>query len=136
MERDDINFTVMNGGCQGMMVHICELLLISIGNYEEYELSQVTQAFIVTPSFCFLTENKTLGPTFDPSHDPVLVKTTYLWKQFCQGPELNATCDEYFTSNNLSEIEGIPGLASGIISGRVCAENVSACICSISVRRV
>uniref|UniRef100_A0A8C9WXX4 Solute carrier family 12 member 6 n=1 Tax=Sander lucioperca TaxID=283035 RepID=A0A8C9WXX4_SANLU len=43
-------------------------------------------------------------------------KTTYLWKQFCQGPEINATCDQYFLSNNFSEIEGIPGLASGIIS--------------------
>uniref|UniRef100_A0A3Q0RNH3 Solute carrier family 12 member 6 n=1 Tax=Amphilophus citrinellus TaxID=61819 RepID=A0A3Q0RNH3_AMPCI len=35
---------------------------------------------------------------------------------FCQSSELNATCDEYFTSNNFSEIKGIPGLASGIIS--------------------
>uniref|UniRef100_A0A8C9X0P2 Solute carrier family 12 member 6 n=1 Tax=Sander lucioperca TaxID=283035 RepID=A0A8C9X0P2_SANLU len=43
-------------------------------------------------------------------------RTTYLWKQFCQGPEINATCDQYFLSNNFSEIEGIPGLASGIIS--------------------
>lgn len=62
-----------------------------------------------------------MGPTFDPSPAPALVeKTTYLWKQFCQGPELNASCDEYFLSNNFSEIEGIPGLASGIISGAVC----------------
>uniref|UniRef100_A0A8C4DLF7 Solute carrier family 12 member 6 n=1 Tax=Dicentrarchus labrax TaxID=13489 RepID=A0A8C4DLF7_DICLA len=43
-------------------------------------------------------------------------KTTYLWKRFCQGTELNASCDEYFNSNNFSKIEAIPGLASGIIS--------------------
>lgn len=68
-----------------------------------------------------------MGPTFDPSPAPALVeKTTYLWKQFCQGPELNASCDEYFLSNNFSEIEGIPGLASGIISGAVC-DNTHIC---------
>ncbi|XP_070848800.1 solute carrier family 12 member 6-like isoform X5 [Chaetodon trifascialis] len=62
-------------------------------------------------------ENITVGPTFDPSLAPALVeKTTYLWKQFCEGPELNASCDKYFTSNNFSQIQGIPGLASGIIS--------------------
>ncbi|XP_044038986.1 solute carrier family 12 member 6-like isoform X4 [Siniperca chuatsi] len=68
-------------------------------------------------NFTVINENSTVGPTFDPSPAPALVeKTTYLWKQFCQGPELNASCDEYFFSNNFSEIEGIPGLASGIIS--------------------
>ncbi|XP_076580670.1 solute carrier family 12 member 6 isoform X2 [Chaetodon auriga] len=62
-------------------------------------------------------ENVTVGPTFDPSLAPALVeKTTYLWKQFCEGPELNASCDKYFASNNFSRIQGIPGLASGIIS--------------------
>lgn len=45
---------------------------------------------------------------------------THIWTVFCQSLELNATCDEYFTSNNFSEIRGIPGLASGIISGSVC----------------
>uniref|UniRef100_A0A8C9X3M3 Solute carrier family 12 member 6 n=1 Tax=Sander lucioperca TaxID=283035 RepID=A0A8C9X3M3_SANLU len=73
-----------------------------------------------------------LVSAFKPPHFPVCMlgnrtingheidenqcKTTYLWKQFCQGPEINATCDQYFLSNNFSEIEGIPGLASGIIS--------------------
>ncbi|KAK9524958.1 hypothetical protein VZT92_017314 [Zoarces viviparus] len=63
------------------------------------------------------TENSTMVPTFDPSLEPPLPeKTTYLWKQFCQGPEINSSCDEYFLSNNFSQIEGIPGLASGVIS--------------------
>uniref|UniRef100_A0A669DFD4 Solute carrier family 12 member 6 n=1 Tax=Oreochromis niloticus TaxID=8128 RepID=A0A669DFD4_ORENI len=43
-------------------------------------------------------------------------KTTRLWKLFCHNSQLNATCDEYFTSNNFSEIKGIPGLTSGAIS--------------------
>ncbi|XP_033465195.1 solute carrier family 12 member 6 [Epinephelus lanceolatus] len=72
-------------------------------------------------NFTTVSENSTVGPTvgptFDPSPAPDLVeKTTYLWKHFCQGPELNATCDDYFNSNNFTEIEGIPGMASGIIS--------------------
>uniref|UniRef100_A0AAQ4RI87 Solute carrier family 12 member 6 n=1 Tax=Gasterosteus aculeatus aculeatus TaxID=481459 RepID=A0AAQ4RI87_GASAC len=46
----------------------------------------------------------------------LLEKTTYIWEQFCQGPEVNASCDEYFLSNNFSRINAIPGLASGIIS--------------------
>uniref|UniRef100_A0A1A8QQK5 Solute carrier family 12 (Potassium/chloride transporters), member 6 n=1 Tax=Nothobranchius pienaari TaxID=704102 RepID=A0A1A8QQK5_9TELE len=58
-------------------------------------------------------ENSTAPPT----HSPMVVeKTTFLWGHFCQSPELNASCDEYFTSNNLSVINGIPGLASGIIT--------------------
>uniref|UniRef100_A0A671XJY6 Solute carrier family 12 member 6 n=1 Tax=Sparus aurata TaxID=8175 RepID=A0A671XJY6_SPAAU len=48
---------------------------------------------------------------------PALVnETTSIWKLFCDGPELNASCDKYFNSNNFSEIAGIPGLASGVIS--------------------
>ncbi|XP_039456142.1 solute carrier family 12 member 6-like [Oreochromis aureus] len=66
-----------------------------------------------------INENSTVGPTFDPSHVPEVMveKTTHLWKLFCHNSQLNATCDEYFTSNNFSEIKGIPGLTSGAISG-------------------
>ncbi|XP_056593859.1 solute carrier family 12 member 7 isoform X3 [Triplophysa dalaica] len=42
--------------------------------------------------------------------------TTKLWSLFCEGPELNASCNEYFTLNNVTEIPGIPGLTSGVIS--------------------
>uniref|UniRef100_A0A3Q3EF29 Solute carrier family 12 member 6 n=1 Tax=Labrus bergylta TaxID=56723 RepID=A0A3Q3EF29_9LABR len=48
--------------------------------------------------------------------ESITKKTTYLWKQFCEGSELNASCDKYFTSNNFTKILGIPGLASGVIS--------------------
>lgn len=43
--------------------------------------------------------------------------TTKLWKLFCDGPELNATCNDYFLYNNVTVVQGIPGLTSGVISG-------------------
>ncbi|XP_077171900.1 solute carrier family 12 member 6 isoform X2 [Paroedura picta] len=43
--------------------------------------------------------------------------TTGLWAAFCNSSDrLNASCDEYFHHNNVTEIQGIPGLASGIIT--------------------
>ncbi|XP_041954232.1 solute carrier family 12 member 5b isoform X2 [Alosa sapidissima] len=42
--------------------------------------------------------------------------TTKLWKLFCDSEFLNATCDEYFTNNNVSIIQGIPGVTSGILA--------------------
>uniref|UniRef100_H3AAP7 Solute carrier family 12 member 7a n=2 Tax=Latimeria chalumnae TaxID=7897 RepID=H3AAP7_LATCH len=41
--------------------------------------------------------------------------TTKLWSMFCDSALLNATCDEYFTLNNVSEVQGIPGVASRAI---------------------
>ncbi|KAM9488190.1 solute carrier family 12 member 7 isoform 5-T5 [Clarias gariepinus] len=41
---------------------------------------------------------------------------TKLWSLFCDTPYLNATCNEYFMENNVTEVQGIPGLKSGIIS--------------------
>ncbi|XP_061569742.1 solute carrier family 12 member 7 isoform X3 [Cololabis saira] len=45
-----------------------------------------------------------------------------LWPVFCDGPSLNATCDEYFSNNNVTEIQGIPGLTSGVISENMWSE--------------
>uniref|UniRef100_A0A8C6R6K4 Solute carrier family 12, member 6 n=1 Tax=Nannospalax galili TaxID=1026970 RepID=A0A8C6R6K4_NANGA len=40
-----------------------------------------------------------------------------LWGFFCNSSQFfNATCDEYFVHNNITSIQGIPGLASGIIT--------------------
>lgn len=44
--------------------------------------------------------------------------TTKLWELFCDSRHLNATCDDYFTLNNVTEIQGIPGLLSGVIKGQ------------------
>ncbi|XP_030623115.1 solute carrier family 12 member 7 isoform X3 [Chanos chanos] len=42
--------------------------------------------------------------------------TTKLWSLFCDSAALNATCNEYFELNDVREIQGIPGLTSGVIS--------------------
>ncbi|XP_057212616.1 solute carrier family 12 member 5b isoform X1 [Triplophysa rosa] len=42
--------------------------------------------------------------------------TTKLWRLFCDSEFLNATCDEYFTNNNVTQIQGIPGVTSGILA--------------------
>ncbi|XP_070443365.1 solute carrier family 12 member 7 isoform X4 [Equus przewalskii] len=41
--------------------------------------------------------------------------TTALWGLFCNSSMPNATCDEYFAQNNVTEIQGIPGVASGVL---------------------
>uniref|UniRef100_A0A8B9KIX0 Solute carrier family 12 member 5a n=1 Tax=Astyanax mexicanus TaxID=7994 RepID=A0A8B9KIX0_ASTMX len=41
--------------------------------------------------------------------------TTKLWRMFCDSEFLNATCDTYFSNNNVTEIQGIPGVTSGIL---------------------
>lgn len=45
--------------------------------------------------------------------------TTQLWSMFCDSSLLNATCDKYFTDNNVTEIQGIPGVTSGILAGQL-----------------
>lgn len=60
------------------------------------------------------TFNVSEAPPLSPSAE----KTTALWSQFCTGGEFNATCDEYFLHNNFTQIQGIPGLASGRMAGK------------------
>uniref|UniRef100_A0A452V9Q5 Solute carrier family 12 member 7 n=1 Tax=Ursus maritimus TaxID=29073 RepID=A0A452V9Q5_URSMA len=40
---------------------------------------------------------------------------TALWGLFCNSSMPSATCDEYFAQNNVTEIQGIPGVASGVL---------------------
>ncbi|GCC33899.1 hypothetical protein chiPu_0012370 [Chiloscyllium punctatum] len=44
-----------------------------------------------------------------------LTVTTKLWDLFCTSKNQTDTCDEYFVQNNVTEIQGIPGVASGRI---------------------
>ncbi|XP_055507248.1 solute carrier family 12 member 7-like isoform X2 [Leucoraja erinacea] len=41
--------------------------------------------------------------------------TSQLWKVFCQESSFNATCNEYFELNNVTQVQGIPGIASKVI---------------------
>ncbi|KAI1243006.1 Solute carrier family 12 member 7, partial [Lamprotornis superbus] len=43
-------------------------------------------------------------------------RTTPLWLLFCDSSLLNATCDDYFSRNNVTEIQGIPGIMSGVLA--------------------
>lgn len=62
--------------------------------------------------------SESFNSTEAPPITPLTVeKTTDLWSRFCDSSELNAQCDKYFTHNNVTKIEGIPGLASGLIAG-------------------
>ncbi|KAK7162998.1 hypothetical protein R3I93_007134 [Phoxinus phoxinus] len=45
-----------------------------------------------------------------------VTRPTELWNLFCKGDLGNATCDEFFTLNNLTEIRAVPGLLSEAIS--------------------
>ncbi|XP_078395524.1 solute carrier family 12 member 7-like isoform X5 [Cetorhinus maximus] len=45
--------------------------------------------------------------------------TTQLWQLFCDSPYLNATCNEYFNLNNVTVIQGIPGIASNVINDNI-----------------
>ncbi|KAF6357541.1 solute carrier family 12 member 7 [Rhinolophus ferrumequinum] len=42
-------------------------------------------------------------------------RTTMLWGLFCNGSADATNCDDYFAQNNLTEIQGIPGVASGVL---------------------
>lgn len=46
-----------------------------------------------------------------------LTVPSQLWERFCTAGNMSMQCDEYFLQNNLTEIQGIPGLGSGIIRG-------------------
>uniref|UniRef100_A0AAY4CSU9 Solute carrier family 12 member 6 n=1 Tax=Denticeps clupeoides TaxID=299321 RepID=A0AAY4CSU9_9TELE len=55
------------------------------------------------------TANGTLAPPLLPA-----ARHSELWNVFCNSSQTNTSC-EYYLQNNLSTIEGIPGLASGVI---------------------
>lgn len=44
-------------------------------------------------------------------------RTSMLWGLFCNGSADATACDDYFAQNNLTEIQGIPGVASGVLLG-------------------
>lgn len=69
---------------------------------------------------CLLGNRTLLSKSYDVCSKIIEIDnetiTTKLWLSFCDSDALNATCDEYFTNNNVTEIQGIPGVTSGILS--------------------
>uniref|UniRef100_A0A4W5NB69 Solute carrier family 12 member 7b n=1 Tax=Hucho hucho TaxID=62062 RepID=A0A4W5NB69_9TELE len=79
--------------------------------------------FFVCQIICLLGNRTLQNHNFDQclktmEVDNVTV-TTKLWSLFCDSPDLNATCNEYFTLNNVTVIQGIPGLTSGVIRDNI-----------------
>ncbi|KAJ8336417.1 hypothetical protein SKAU_G00376370 [Synaphobranchus kaupii] len=68
---------------------------------------------------CLLGNRSLKNQDFDKCMKTELINNvtvpTALWGLFCDGRSLNATCDDYFNDNNVTEIQGIPGLLSGVI---------------------
>ncbi|XP_069565901.1 solute carrier family 12 member 7-like isoform X2 [Brachyistius frenatus] len=81
----------------------------------------VIKTLIEPPTFnvCLLGNRSLNNEHFETCAKMEVVKnntvTTELWSRFCDSEYPNATCDEYFTLNNLTEIQAIPGLLSGVI---------------------
>uniref|UniRef100_A0A3P8X0J8 Solute carrier family 12 member 7a n=1 Tax=Cynoglossus semilaevis TaxID=244447 RepID=A0A3P8X0J8_CYNSE len=81
----------------------------------------VVKTLIEPPEFtvCLLGNRSLRNEKFETCAKTELVKnetrTTDLWPLFCDNKYLNATCDEYFIVNNLTEIQAVPGLLSGVI---------------------
>lgn len=77
--------------------------------------------FVLLCSVCMLGNRTLQNHKFDSCLKTEVVDnmtvTTALWRLFCESAELNATCNEYFDTNNVTVVQGIPGLTSGVISG-------------------
>uniref|UniRef100_A0A8C8LUY5 Solute carrier family 12 member 6 n=1 Tax=Oncorhynchus tshawytscha TaxID=74940 RepID=A0A8C8LUY5_ONCTS len=100
-------------------------LLVFVGVKYVNKLASVFLACVIISILSIYTgalvsafSNGTVPSTFDLSL-PSSEATTTLWLQFCEGPDLNASCDYYFNLSNISEIPGIPGLSSGVITENI-----------------
>uniref|UniRef100_A0A8C7XTH7 Solute carrier family 12 member 7a n=1 Tax=Oryzias sinensis TaxID=183150 RepID=A0A8C7XTH7_9TELE len=77
------------------------------------------KTLIEPPDVCLLGNRSLKNEMFEKCAKVEIIKNrtvpTKLWDIFCDSHYPNATCDEYFTLNNLTEIQAIPGLLSGVI---------------------
>ncbi|KAM3877343.1 solute carrier family 12 member 4 [Diretmus argenteus] len=79
----------------------------SITHPPEFSICMLGNRTLVRDLFDVCAKTVTEGNDTVPSQ---------LWKNFCSpGNMTSAQCDGYFSQNNVTEIQGIPGLASGII---------------------
>uniref|UniRef100_A0A8C7IRN3 Solute carrier family 12 member 7-like n=1 Tax=Oncorhynchus kisutch TaxID=8019 RepID=A0A8C7IRN3_ONCKI len=99
-------------------------LVVFVGVKYVNKLALVFLACLCFVCFICLLGNRTLqNHNFDQCLKTMEVGnvtvTTKLWSLFCDSPDLNATCNEYFTLNNVTVIQGIPGLTSGVIRDNI-----------------
>ncbi|KAM9786123.1 solute carrier family 12 member 5-like [Neosynchiropus ocellatus] len=82
----------------------------------------VIKTVIEPPVFpvCLLGNRTLLSKSYDICAKVIEIDndtvTTKLWRSFCDSDSLNATCDDYFVNNNVTEVQGIPGVTSGILA--------------------
>uniref|UniRef100_A0A8C5H5I8 Solute carrier family 12 member 4 n=1 Tax=Gouania willdenowi TaxID=441366 RepID=A0A8C5H5I8_GOUWI len=81
--------------------------LKSISHPPEFPICMLGNRTLVRDSFDVCAKTVIKGNITEPSQ---------LWEHFClPGNMSTAQCDDYFIQNNVTEIQGIPGLSSGII---------------------
>ncbi|XP_028257145.1 solute carrier family 12 member 4 [Parambassis ranga] len=82
----------------------------------EFPICMLGNKTLVRDRFDVCAKTVTTGNITGPSQ---------LWDQFClPGNMSSAHCDDYFIQNNVTEIQGIPGLGSGIIRENMWANYV------------
>lgn len=88
---------------------------------QDFSTQLTSRLSVFLCSVCLLGNRSLRNEKFETCAKTELVKnetrTTDLWPLFCDNKYLNATCDEYFIVNNLTEIQAVPGLLSGVIKG-------------------
>uniref|UniRef100_A0A672IMM6 Solute carrier family 12 member 4-like n=1 Tax=Salarias fasciatus TaxID=181472 RepID=A0A672IMM6_SALFA len=79
----------------------------SISHPPEFPICMLGNRTLVRDLFDVCAKTVVNGNITEPSQ---------LWERFCvPGNMSSAQCDDYFIQNNVTEIQGIPGLSSGII---------------------
>ncbi|XP_037607171.1 solute carrier family 12 member 4 isoform X1 [Sebastes umbrosus] len=88
--------------------------LKSMTHPPEFPICMVGNRTLVRDRFDVCAKTVTKGNITVPSQ---------LWERFClPGNMSSAQCDDYFIQNNVTEIQGIPGLGSGIIKENMWAD--------------
>ncbi|XP_063042388.1 solute carrier family 12 member 6-like isoform X2 [Engraulis encrasicolus] len=91
----------------------------SAGLYSNLSLSEAGDNVTLGPPLPPLpghpsSSSSSMSPPPATTGQPMVEVFSSLWQRFCNTSESNSSC-EYFLQSNVSQLEGIPGLASGVI---------------------
>lgn len=97
-------------------------------HYVNYEALPILSGFTMTENMLFCCRMCVLGKRLlkdiDISNCTKAVGSP-LYNTFCNSSLASATCDPYFKQNNLTVVNGIKGLASGVFFGECYSYSVS-----------
>lgn len=92
-----------------LFVSFLHLQVITLCAFSYCRICMLGNRTLVRDGFDICAKTVVMGNITVPSQ---------LWNRFCAGGNLSSSqCDDYFIQNNVTEIQGIPGLGSGIIRG-------------------